>query len=105
MVVMMQVIMIKTLMVKRNLFDQVGGLDESFEISLNDVDFCLKVRKLGKRVVYNPYAVFYHYESRSRGSDEDPDKIDRFHSEIVLFGKKWPEILKNGSVLYSAVGY
>ncbi len=54
------------LLVKKSLYEQVGGLDESFEISLNDVDFCLKLRKAGYLNVFTPFAELYHFESISR---------------------------------------
>lgn len=50
------------LLVKKSLYEQVGGLDESFEISLNDVDFCLKLRKAGYLNVFTPFAELYHFE-------------------------------------------
>lgn len=62
------------LLVKKSLYEQVGGLDESFVISLNDVDFCLKLRKLGLLNVWTPFAELYHYESISRGLDDQERK-------------------------------
>lgn len=58
------------LMISRETFDAVGGLDPEFQVAFNDVDFCLKVRKLGKLVVYVPQAKLYHYESKSRGKED-----------------------------------
>lgn len=89
------------LMVKKDIFKQVGGLDESFKVAFNDVDFCMKVRELGKLVVYNPHAKLYHYESKSRGYEDTPEKQERFRSEIDRFADKWPEILKNGDPYYN----
>ncbi|MCD8323345.1 MAG: glycosyltransferase family 2 protein [Clostridiales bacterium] len=54
------------MMTKRSVYEQVGGLSEEFRVAFNDIDYCMKVRELGKLVVYNPYATFYHYESKSR---------------------------------------
>lgn len=62
------------LLVKKSLYEQVGGLDESFEISLNDVDFCLKLRKAGYLNVFTPFAELYHFESISRGLDDQGRK-------------------------------
>ncbi len=61
-------------MVKRSVFDEVGGLTEELAVAFNDIDFCLKVRKTGKLVVYDPYAEWFHYESKSRGYEDSPEK-------------------------------
>jgi GT2 family glycosyltransferase len=57
------------LLVKAAVYDEAGGLDEGFAVAFNDVDFCLRVRALGYRVLFTPYAELYHYESKSRGLD------------------------------------
>ena len=70
------------LLVRTSVFDAVGGMDEAFTVAFNDVDFCLRVRDAGWRVVWTPYARLYHYESKSRGLDEkDPVKKARFDGE------------------------
>ncbi len=70
------------LLVRTDVFDQVGGLDEQFAVAFNDVDFCLRVRDAGWRIVWTPYAELIHHESKSRGGDEkDPVKAARFASE------------------------
>lgn len=70
------------LLVKTSVWDAVGGLDERFAVAFNDVDFCLRVRDAGYRVIWTPYAWLYHHESKSRGSDEkDPIKERRFAAE------------------------
>lgn len=89
------------LMVRRSVFDEVEGLNEEFKVAFNDIDFCLKVRKAGYLVVYNPYAQFYHYESKSRGQEDSADKVARFQQEIGLFGERWGELLKNGDPYYN----
>lgn len=89
------------LMVKHDLYRQVGGLTEEFEVAFNDIDFCLKIRALGKLVVYNPYAQLHHYESKSRGYEDTPEKIRRFQGEIEKFKKHWAEILANGDPYYN----
>lgn len=89
------------LMVKHNLYREVGGLTEEFAVAFNDIDFCLKVRALGKLVVYNPYAELHHYESKSRGYEDTPEKIRRFQREIEKFQKRWAEILKKGDPCYN----
>lgn len=89
------------MMSKRSIFDKVGGFSEELAIAFNDIDYCLKVRKIGKLVVYNPYAELYHYESKSRGLEDTPEKIKRFNKEIAIFAKRWPDILKNGDPYYN----
>ena len=89
------------LMIKKTVFDAVHGLDEEFEVALNDVDLCLKVRKLGKQVVFHPGVEMYHYESKSRGSESSPKKHERFKKEIARFRNKWSEILEKGDPYYN----
>ena len=61
--------------------------------------YCMQ--KAGYLVVYNPYAELYHYESKSRGLEDTPEKIERFNREIAVFEKRWPEIIKNGDPYYN----
>ena len=58
------------MMVDRKAFDRVNGFSEDFVVSLNDIDFCLKVRQLGLLVVFNAFAEWHHYESKSRGYED-----------------------------------
>ena len=70
------------LLIRKEIYDEVGGLDESYAVAFNDVDFCLRVRDKGYRIVWTPYAQLTHYESKSRGGDEkDPVKAARFAAE------------------------
>lgn len=69
------------MMVKRDVFDSVGGFDEGFAVAYNDVDFCLRVGRRGQSVLFTPYAELYHYESKSRGSDEAGEAKERFTKE------------------------
>lgn len=89
------------LMVSRETFDAVGGLEPEFQVAFNDVDFCLKVRKLGKLVVYVPQAKLHHYESKSRGKEDTLQKQNRFHSEMQLFQSRWADILTSGDPYYN----
>lgn len=76
-------------MVKRSIYEAVGGFEEKLAVAFNDVDFCLKVRKEGYLVVYQPRVEAYHYESKSRGSEEFPGKSgsasdgDRIYAESL----------------------
>ena len=89
------------LMVKKNLYEQVGGLEEGFEISLNDVDFCLKLREAGLLNVWTPFAQLYHYESISRGLDDQGEKAQRYNRESEMFREKWKKVLDQGDPYYN----
>ena len=89
------------LLVKKSLFEKVGGLDESFAISLNDVDFCLKLRKLGLLNVFTPFAELYHFESISRGLDDQGEKAERYNRESAHFRDKWKKELQQGDPYYN----
>lgn len=89
------------MMVKKSVYEEVGGLTEGLEVAFNDVDFCLKVNQAGYLVVYNPYAELYHYESKSRGLEDTPEKVERFQREIKLFESRWPDILRDGDPYYN----
>ena len=89
------------MMSKKARFEEVGGFSEELAVAFNDIDYCMKVQKAGKLVVYNPYALLYHYESKSRGLEDTPEKVERFNREIKIFSEKWPEILKNGDPYYN----
>lgn len=89
------------MMVKKEAFEKAGGLTEALKVAFNDIDFCLKVRRCGYLVVYNPYAELHHYESKSRGYEDTPEKVARFQSEILEFQKRWPEILEKGDPYYN----
>lgn len=89
------------LMTKRILFEEVGGLDENFAVSLNDVDFCLKLRERGLLNVFTPFAELYHFESVSRGLDDTGEKARRYEKESEQFRTKWAETLKKGDPYYN----
>ena len=89
------------LMVKKALFDEVGGLDEGFAISLNDVDFCLKLREKGYLNVFTPFAECFHYESISRGLDDQGEKAERYNRESEQFRAKWKDVLEAGDPYYN----
>lgn len=89
------------MMSKRSVFDAAGGFTEELAIAFNDIDYCMKVRAQDKLVVYAPYAVLHHYESKSRGLEDTPEKIERFNREIAIFAKRWPKILADGDPYYN----
>lgn len=77
------------LMVRKDVFESVNGLDESFKVAFNDVDFCLRVRQKNKLIVFTPYVEAYHYESKSRGAEDTPEKLERFNGEVQRFYSRW----------------
>jgi glycosyltransferase involved in cell wall biosynthesis len=82
------------LLVRKSVYEQVGGLEEQhLKIAFNDVDFCLKVREAGYRNLWTPYAELYHYESKSRGVEDTPEKQARFRSEVEFMQSRWGEAL------------
>lgn len=111
-------------MVKKSLYDELGGLSEEFAVALNDVDFCLRIREKGYLIVFTPFAELYHYESVSRGSDlklsrrekakmqkeavkqggtaelSDANSL-RYNKEAALFKNKWKEVLQKGDPYYN----
>ena len=88
------------LMTKRSIWDEIQGLDESFAVSFNDVDFCLRIRQAGYLIVFTPYAELYHYESKSRGLDESPEKKERMEKEAKHLRDRWPESIQVGGDPY-----
>lgn len=89
------------MMTRKSVFDQVGGFTTELAVAFNDIDYCMKVRAAGKLVVYAPYALMHHYESKSRGLEDTPEKIARFNREIRIFSRRWPEILAKGDPYYN----
>lgn len=89
------------LMVRKEIFAQVGGLDEELAVAFNDIDFCLRVRERGYRNVWTPYAEFVHHESLSRGSEDSPEKKVRFENEVRFMQKRWGKLLM-ADTAYSA---
>lgn len=108
------------MLVKKSLYEELGGLSEEFAVALNDVDFCLRVREKGLLVVFTPFAELFHFESKSRGSDlKQPkkavkaekaeneescvkeDNSSRYNKEAALFRSKWKKILQEGDPYYN----
>jgi GT2 family glycosyltransferase/SAM-dependent methyltransferase len=80
--------------IRREVYDQVGGLNETdLTVAFNDVDFCLRVRGAGYRIIWTPHAELYHYESQSRGYETTPEKAARFSAECAYMRGKWQGLL------------
>ncbi|MBF1040833.1 MAG: glycosyltransferase, partial [Lachnospiraceae bacterium] len=89
------------LMVAKAKFEEVGGFDPSFAVSLNDVDFCLKLREKNYLNVFTPFCEAYHYESASRGDDLTGENARRYNEESAHFRKRYKEVLQKGDPYYN----
>lgn len=89
------------MMVKRSVYEELGGLEEELKVAFNDVDFCLRARGKGYLVVYDPNVELYHFESKSRGTEDSKEKIRRFQNEIEYMRSHWLELLKKGDPMYN----
>ena len=89
------------LMMRKSLFEELGGLDEGFAISLNDVDLCIRAWKSGHVNVFTPFAELYHFESVSRGLDDKGEKAKRYDRESAAFREKWKDLLEKGDPYYN----
>jgi len=77
---------------RRSIFEQLGGFDSfNLKVAFNDVDYCMKVRKAGYRIVYNPFATLYHLESKSRGRELSQVQQARHRAEVIFFRSRWSE--------------
>lgn len=88
-------------MMRRDVWNEIGGLDEAFAVAFNDVDMCMRIRKAGYLIIWTPYAELYHYESKSRGLEDTPEKIKRFGHEVELFKERWSKELAEGDPYYN----
>ena len=89
------------MMVKKDIFNKIGGFNEEFAVTFNDVDLCMNIRRLKYLIVWTPHAELYHYESKSRGHEDTPEKQERFQSEVCLFHKNWSKELEVGDPYYN----
>jgi len=76
-------------MIRRSVFDEVGGFDERLAVAFNDVDLSLKIARAGYRNVYLPHVMLYHYESKSRGAETTPEMKARFAREVAFMENRW----------------
>lgn len=89
------------MMVSRKTFEEVQGYDEDLAVNYNDVDFCYRVRKIGKLVVFCPTAMLRHYESVSRGPETSGPKAIRFQKERGQLMERWPETFSAETAPYT----
>ena len=89
------------MMVSREVFEELHGLEEELTVAFNDLDFCLRAGKAGYLVVYNPFAEAYHHESKTRGAEDTEEKLRRFGNEIEFIRTRWIDLLKQGDPYYN----
>ena len=89
------------MMLRKEVFEEVGGFDENLSVAFNDVDLCLKIREKGYLIVYTPYAELYHHESLSRGYEDTPEKQTRFLREVEYVREKWGDVIDEGDSYYN----
>lgn len=90
-----------SMMVKASVFREVNGFEPKLAVAFNDVDLCMKIRQAGYLIVFTPYAEAYHHESKSRGTEDTPQKVARFNGEVKLFHERWDDALKAGDPYYN----
>lgn len=84
------------MLTRREDYLEVGGMDEvNFSVAFNDIDYCLKLREIDRRIVFTPHAKLWHLESASRGRDDQPDRKSRFRRELRMLREKWSSALLN----------
>jgi GT2 family glycosyltransferase len=89
------------MLVRKSVFDCVGGFSEELSHAFNDVDLCLKIQKKGYRIAYTPFARAYHHESISRGFETSRKKRERFNNEIRFMQQRWGQVLQQGDPYYN----
>lgn len=89
------------MMVSREVFEKLHGLEEKLTVAFNDLDFCLRAVEAGYLVVYNPFVEAYHYESKTRGAEDTEEKMKRFWEEIEFIRTRWIDLLKQGDPYYN----
>jgi GT2 family glycosyltransferase len=82
------------MMCRRDLFEELGGFDETFAVAFNDVDFCLRLRRVGYRVIYTPHAELVHHESHTRG-------MSGFYHDYQAFLRIWTDEIRRGDPFYN----
>ncbi len=87
------------LLVRRDVFERVGGFDETLPVAFNDVDLCLRVRRAGTRIVWTPTAEMYHHESLTFGPHDAPERAAQFDRDVALMQIRWAEVLANDHCL------
>ena len=83
------------MLMRKEVFDSIGGFNEELSAAYNDVDLCIRIRKAGWRIIWTPEVEFYHHESASIGTHDRPERSVLFQAEAALMRKLWGETLDN----------
>ncbi len=89
------------MMMRREVFEAVGGFPEEYPIAVNDVELCMRIGAAGYRIVFQPEALWHHYESKSRGYEDTPEKRERLMGEIGRFRERWGAVVDAGDPYYN----
>lgn len=90
------------LMMKKSVFDSIGGFNEEYAVDFNDIDLCMRIRRAGGKIIFQPLCKAYHYESKTRGNvKKTADTQKRFEGEIKRFKRDWGSFLKKGDPFYN----
>jgi O-antigen biosynthesis protein len=84
-----------SLLTTKNIWNEIGGMDENFPVAYNDIDLCLRISEKNYKIIYNPYSILYHFESKSRGEDIKDENLIRFQNDAKQLIKKWGNKLHN----------
>ncbi len=88
-------------MLRKKVFQEVGGFDERLVIALNDVDLCMRIRGKGYWIVWTPHAALTHYESKTRGREDTGEKRRRLQKKPICSSRLWRDALRCGDPFYS----
>jgi hypothetical protein len=83
------------MVMRREVFDAVGGFNERYAVAFNDVDLCIRVRQHGWRILWTPTVEMYHHESASLGKHNAPQRKALFEEEVKLIRAMWGEVLNS----------
>ena len=89
------------LVMRRSVFEEMGGFDEQFAGDYNDVDLCLRVRRRGLQVIWTPHARLVHHQCQTRGTIIHPARHAQLVMERLLFLERWGEEIARGDPYYS----
>lgn len=89
------------MMVRKEVYEELGGLEENFTLAYNDVDFCMKARERGYAVIFTPYAELYHYESNLRELKDTEESKIKFQKEAKILKERWKKELEKGDPYYN----
>lgn len=83
------------MLIRKSVYDEVGGFNESLSVAFNDVDLCLKVQKAGYQNIWTPHAQLYHHESKSRGRSDQRNMLAKLNhkKEVFFMKRRWRTML------------